>query len=207
MFANEHSDTFETSSLPVKIKLRRLRWLLLSLSIILADQLSKWFVVEHVLGSMFGEKDGVSFVQWYFQEPKIAEYAAMKVTSFFNLVIAWNTGVSFSLFNGMGNLGVYLLIAIALVITFIFAYWLTRTSHPVFGLGYSLVIGGALGNVIDRARYGAVIDYLDVHAFGYHWPAFNVADISIVTGIGLLIIVSLFFDLENKERYLGAHDE
>lgn len=82
-----------------------------------------------------------------------------------------------------------------------------RTSHLLYGIGYALVIGGALGNVIDRARFGAVIDFLDVHAYGYHWPAFNVADISVVTGIGLLIIVSLFFDLEAKKRYRDNHNQ
>ena len=201
MSANEHQDTTKSLHTQPKVNLWRLKWLLLSLGVILADQLSKWLVVEHIFRPMINGEKGTSFCQWYMQEPQITDNIVIKITSFFNIVMAWNTGVSFSLFDGMGIMGVYFLITIALVITLIFAYWLMHSAHPVNGLSYALVIGGALGNVIDRARFGAVIDFLDVHAYGYHWPAFNIADISVVTGIGLLIIVSLFFDLEGKERY------
>jgi signal peptidase II len=177
---------------------RRLIWLLLSLVIIVTDQLSKWFVVERIIYPAINSDKGVGFIPWYLQEPHMTESISIRITSFFNIVMAWNTGVSFSLFNDMGLMGGYLLIAIAISITIIFCYWLIRSTHWLYGVGYALVIGGALGNVIDRARFGAVIDFLDVHAYGYHWPAFNVADISVVTGIGVLIIVSLFFDLEGK---------
>ncbi len=179
---------------------RRLVWVFLSLIIILADQLSKWLVVEHVITPAINGKGGAGFIQWYMQEPQITDSTSIHITSFFNIVMAWNTGVSFSLFNDMGAVGVYLLIAIALIITMIFCYWLMRSTHWLYGLGYALVIGGALGNVVDRARFGAVIDFIDIHAYGYHWPAFNIADMSVVSGIGILIIVSLFFDLEGKER-------
>lgn len=186
---------------------RRLVWLFLSLTIIITDQLSKWLVVEHIISPAVNGENGVGFIQWYLQQPHIIESVALRVTSFFNIVIAWNTGVSFSLFNDMGLMGVYFLIAIALSITIIFCYWLMHSTHWIYGLGYALVIGGALGNVVDRARFGSVIDFLDIHAYGYHWPAFNVADISIVSGIGILIIVSLFFDLEGKERYRDNHNQ
>ena len=186
---------------------RRLVWVILSLIIILADQLSKWLVVEHIINPKINGNSGAGFCSWYLQEPHMVEAASLRITSFFNIVMAWNTGVSFSLFNGMGAFGVYLLIAIALFITLIFGYWLMRSTHWLYGFGYALVIGGALGNVIDRARFGAVIDFLDIHALGYHWPAFNVADISVVSGIGVLIIVSLFFDLEGKERYRDNHNQ
>jgi len=205
MSKNNNQDVLQTS--PTPCKTRRLLWLFLSVGVILADQLSKWLVVEHVINPILSGKSGVNFIHWYMQEPQITESASLRITSFFNIVMAWNTGVSFSLFNDMGALGSYLLIAIALGITLLFGYWLMRTSHILYGIGYALVIGGALGNVIDRARFGAVIDFLDVHAYGYHWPAFNVADISVVTGIGLLIIVSLFFDLEVKKRYRDNHNQ
>lgn len=152
---------------------RKLYWLILSALVIMLDQATKWLVVANVS-------------------------KAISVTPFFNLVIAWNTGVSFSLFNGMGDVGAYLLIAMALIITLLFLYWLLQAARPLHALSYSLVIGGALGNVIDRARFGAVIDFLDFHAFGYHWPAFNVADMAVVTGISLLILLSLFFDFKHK---------
>ncbi len=177
---------------------RRLVWLFLSLVIIITDQLSKWFVAERIISPVIYGKNGSNFIQWYLQEPHMMDTVSIRITSFFNIVMAWNTGVSFSLFSNVGSMGVYLLIAIALLITMIFCYWLMRSTHWLYGLGYGLVIGGALGNVVDRLRFGAVIDFLDIHAYGYHWPAFNVADMTVVSGIGVLIIVSLFFDLEKE---------
>ncbi len=198
MSANKIKDVNSASR---SLDLSRLLWLLLSVGVIIADQLSKWFVVEHIIKPEINGESGGGFFQWYFQEPLLTEHVTLEITSFFNIVMAWNTGVSFSLFNGMGPYGAYLLVAIAVAITLIFAYWLMRSAHWAYGTGYALVIGGALGNVIDRSRFGAVIDFLDFHALGYHWPAFNIADISITSGICLLIIVSLFFDLEGKELY------
>ena len=69
--------------------------------------------------------------------------------------------------------------------------WLMHTTSPVAGTGLSLVMGGALGNVIDRVNYGAVIDFLDFYAFDHHWYTFNVADSAIVCGVGLLLLENL----------------
>jgi signal peptidase II len=74
--------------------------------------------------------------------------------------------------------------------------WLTRTDTPAPALAIGAIIGGALGNVADRLNYGKVADFLDFHAFGWHWPAFNVADSAIVVGVGLLILDSLKSDGE-----------
>ena len=82
-----------------------------------------------------------------------------------------------------------------------FGFWLWSAEKHFHGLCNALIIGGALGNVIDRARFGAVIDFLDFHVKGYHWPAFNVADMSVVSGISLLMIVSLFFETKTRQRY------
>ncbi|MCK5374881.1 MAG: signal peptidase II [Alphaproteobacteria bacterium] len=176
-------------------------WLIVSVIIVLADQISKWLVVEHVIHPALYGENGSSFFQWYSNPLQITQNVAIHITSFFNIVMAWNTGVSFSMFSQIGDWGPYILTAIALGITLIFCYWLMRTKHTVYAFGYALVIGGAIGNIIDRLRFGAVIDFLDIHAYGYHWPAFNVADCAVVTGIGLLIIVSLSFDLNIKGRY------
>ncbi|MBU0799532.1 MAG: signal peptidase II [Alphaproteobacteria bacterium] len=124
------------------------------------------------------------------------------VTSFFNLVLVWNPGISFGMFNNHdGTVGPYILIALSLLITGILAVWLTRTPRRGQQWAITVVIAGALGNVIDRAIYKAVIDFLDFHAFGYHWPAFNVADMCVVVGIAFLVIDSLFF--EPKQQPAG----
>lgn len=114
------------------------------------------------------------------------------VTPFFNLVSAWNQGVGFSLMTMRGASGPYVLSALALLISIGLFIWLLRSNRtlPVIGLG--LAIGGALGNVIDRLRHGAVFDFLQFHAAGYYFPAFNLADSALSIGVALLVIDGLF---------------
>lgn len=117
---------------------------------------------------------------------------AVEVTPFFNLVLVWNRGVSFGFLGGAGAAAPWLLAALALSISALLAVWLRRERRALPRLALWLVLAGALGNVVDRARFGAVVDFLDFHAAGYHWPAFNVADSAIVVGAGLLLLDSLF---------------
>jgi signal peptidase II len=117
---------------------------------------------------------------------------AVYVTSFFNLVSAWNRGVGFSLLTLTPPSGPYILSALAIVICAGLAVWLFRTERPLPAVALGLVIGGALGNVIDRLRLGAVFDFLDFHLGDYHWPAFNLADSALSIGVALLIIDGLF---------------
>ncbi len=138
-------------------------------SVIVADQLSKWAI----MGIM--------------RPPRVIE-----LTAFFNLVVGWNRGVSFGLFNNDSPLNAWVLPVLALSIAVVLAIWLTRTDRRTIALGLGLIIGGAIGNVIDRLRFGAVFDFLDVHAFGFHWPAFNVADSAITIGAVILVADSLF---------------
>lgn len=113
-----------------------------------------------------------------------------EVLPFFNLVLVWNRGVSFGL---LGSAGVpWLLSGIALAVVIGLVIWLRRTETRMVATGLALVIGGALGNVIDRVRFGAVVDFLDLHAFGWHWPAFNVADSAICIGAAVLVLDGLF---------------
>ena len=114
------------------------------------------------------------------------------VTPFFNLVSAWNQGVGFSLMTMRGTSGPYVLSGVAVVISIGLFIWLLRSHRvlPVIGLG--LAIGGALGNVIDRLSHGAVFDFLQFHAAGYYFPAFNLADSALTIGVGLLVIDGLF---------------
>jgi signal peptidase II len=113
------------------------------------------------------------------------------VTPFFNLVVVWNRGVSFGMLDSLGALMPWLLSGLALAVVAALIFWLRRVKHSLAGVALGLIIGGALGNVIDRIRFGAVVDFLDFHAYGYHWPAFNVADSAICVGAALLLVDGL----------------
>jgi signal peptidase II len=116
----------------------------------------------------------------------------IEVTSFFNLVLGWNRGVSFGMFNTASDYGPLILSGLALLIVAGLIFWMARAETKWTAIALGLIVGGALGNVIDRGLYGAVVDFLDFHVFGYHWPAFNVADTAICIGAALLILESLF---------------
>jgi len=121
-----------------------------------------------------------------------ASQRAIEVLPFFNLVLAWNRGISFGMFGGLGDWGPWVLVVLALVISVVLARWMIKAENRLTLVSLALIIGGALGNVIDRIRFGAVVDFLDVHVLGYHWPAFNVADSAITVGAAILILESLF---------------
>lgn len=116
---------------------------------------------------------------------------SITVTPFFNLVMVWNRGVSFGMLNSAGAFAPWLLAGLALAVVIGLLVWLRRTEHWLIAIGLGLVIGGALGNVVDRLRYGAVVDFLDFHAAGYHWPAFNVADAAICIGAAVIVVDGL----------------
>lgn len=114
----------------------------------------------------------------------------IEVTGFFNIVLVWNYGVSFGMFNnGESSLQqTVLLCLLTLTIVGVILYMLFKAENRYTSYAYGLIIGGALGNLIDRFRYGAVVDFLDFHAFGHHWPAFNIADSIIFIGVLLLVL-------------------
>jgi signal peptidase II len=115
-------------------------------------------------------------------------HESVEITPFFNMVLVYNRGAAFSLLADAGGWQRGFFIAIAIVASVWIAWLLRRhAAETLFCLALSLVLGGALGNVIDRVHAGAVLDFLDFHAFGYHWPAFNVADIAISCGAVLLV--------------------
>ncbi len=138
--------------------------------ILVLDQATKWVVLHQVMSP-----------------PQI-----IKIAPFFNLAYVWNRGISFGMFNTDSPWNRWTLPAVALAIVAFLIHWLRRTQHRLVITALGLIIGGAIGNVLDRAIYGAVFDFLDVHAYGYHWPAFNVADSAITIGVCLLIVDSLF---------------
>jgi lipoprotein signal peptidase len=109
-----------------------------------------------------------------------------------DLALHWNNGISFSLFRQNTTLGVGLLLGFAVAASVVLGVWLWRARSPLAGVGLGAIIGGALGNASDRLSYGAVVDFLDLHAFGRHFFVFNVADAAISLGVALLLIDGLF---------------
>jgi signal peptidase II len=167
---------------------------LLTIALVVAiDQFSKWTITEMVMRTATG-KPPVDFLSWLMTAPERLPAARFEVLPFYNIVMVWNEGVSFGLFNNMDVPMPLILSAFSLLLSFAFLLWMFQTRSPVTALSLALVTGGALGNVIDRMRFGAVIDFLDVHIGTLHWPAFNFADSCIVIGVLLLIVHSLFFE-------------
>src|SRR4051794_16816342 len=114
------------------------------------------------------------------------------VTSFFNLVLAHNKGAAFSFLAAESGWQRYLFTAIAVAATIFIIYLLRRhAGQRLFCWALALILGGAIGNLIDRSLYGYVIDFLDFYIGNWHWPAFNVADMAIVCGAGLFIVDEL----------------
>lgn len=147
---------------------RHVGGLLLALAILVLDQVTKWLALQ-----------------------SLDPYQPWGLTPFFNLVLVWNRGVSFGMLAGAGEHGPWLLTALAAAIGAFVIVWLYRETRPVTCVALWLVLAGAIGNTIDRLRFGAVVDFLDFHAFGYHWPAFNVADSAIVVGACAILFDSL----------------
>lgn len=161
------------------------RALALSALIVVLDQVSKWWILDRLM-----------------MPPRVIE-----VTSYFNLVMTWNRGVSFGLFNNDSPYNALILSIVAMVIAGLLLIWLARARQPIMAYGLGSVIGGAVGNLIDRIRFGAVADFLDFHVWGYHWPAFNVADSAITIGVALLIVDSLFSGVEERRSDKGVGRE
>jgi signal peptidase II len=128
----------------------------------------------------------------YFGEAGCASHS-VPVTSFFDLVLTCNRGVSFGMFNQTGQTGLNSLIftALATVVVVILAVWLYRVRSTFLAVAIGLIIGGAIGNVIDRLRFGAVVDFLYFHAGAWYWPAFNFADSAICLGVAAMLLDGL----------------
>ena len=121
------------------------------------------------------------------------------LTPFLDLALRWNRGISFSLLARDSALGQIALVALTLAVTGLLTVWLFRSGSALPAVGLGLIIGGALGNAIDRVAHGAVVDYLDLHAFGRHFFVFNVADAAINIGVALLILDLLLAPGATKE--------
>ncbi|CCG42050.1 signal peptidase II [Magnetospirillum molischianum] len=152
----------------------------LSALVIALDQASKWAIVEKVM-----RPEGVEGTPFY-------TFLRIELTPFLDLVMTWNRGVSFGIGNGAASLDPLILSALSGVIVLALVGWLYRAGSSVVRLAVALIVGGAVGNIIDRLRYGAVADFIDAHIAGHHWPAFNLADSAITVGAVILVVDSLF---------------
>jgi signal peptidase II len=124
------------------------------------------------------------------------------LTPFLDLALRWNKGISFSLFAHDSLTGRVSLLILTLSVIGLLAWWLWRSQFGLSAAGLGLIIGGALGNAIDRIIHGAVVDFLDLHAFGRHFFVFNVADAAINVGVLLLLLDLLPF----SRATTGKHD-
>jgi signal peptidase II len=147
-----------------------LKWLWLSLLVLFLDQISKLAVDE-----------------------ALQLFESIRLFQGFNLTYVRNTGAAFSFLSQAGGWQRWFFAGLALVMSSMMVLWLLRLkSHEkLMGAALSLVLGGAIGNLIDRVAYGYVIDFLDVYYQDWHWPAFNVADTAICIGVGLMLLESL----------------
>lgn len=153
-----------------------LPWIGFSLLLILVDQITKlWVQARLDLG------------------------AVVEVSSFFNLVYVLNPGAAFSFLADQAGWQKHFLSAVAVIASIVILFMMRASSHRKFAMFcLACILGGAIGNLIDRVAHGAVIDFLDFYVGNYHWPAFNVADIAITMGAVGLIIDELFFNKEHK---------
>ena len=144
---------------------RLTRWLALAAFVVLLDQVSK---------------------AWVLASFRLME--SQSVTSFFNLVLVYNSGAAFSFLADAGGWQKWFFIVLALGISaWLLSLLRQHADERLLPLALSLILGGAIGNVIDRLRFDAVVDFLDLHLAGYHWPAFNVADSAITVGVVLML--------------------
>src|SRR6516164_8448624 len=138
--------------------------------VLAADQASKWWIVNVI------------------HLPDIGQIVLMPVL---NLTMVWNRGVTFGLLNGFGAWSHLLLAAVALGVVAALVVWLRRAESRLVAIALGAIVGGALSNVIDRLRFGAVVDFIHAHAGDWSWYVFNLADAAIVCGVAALVIDSL----------------
>lgn len=156
-----------------------------AIGVVILDQLGKHLILTQV-----------------FDKPACTNDSQV-VTPFLTLVSTCNRGMSFGLFNNGMGLSVPLFTVAAVAIVAILLFWLSRVRSDMLSCAIGLIIGGAVGNVIDRLRFGGVIDFLYFHLGSWYWPAFNVADSAICIGVAIM----LFEGLLSRRQGLQAEQE
>ncbi len=151
--------------------------LLAALGVLAADQASKYWVLEVV---------------------RLPDAGTIPLLPVLNLTMVWNRGVTFGLLNGLGASSHVALALVALVVVGALGLWLRRAESPIVAVALGAIAGGAVGNVIDRLRFGAVVDFIHAHAWGWSWYVFNVADAAIVCGVAALLLDGLLPRRESR---------
>lgn len=128
----------------------------------------------------------------------LGERGRVFVTPFFDLVLVWNRGISYGLFAADSQAQVWFLVAVKLAITLALIVWLVRNTDRLTAIALGMLIGGAIGNTLDRVIYGAVVDYASLHAAGYYWYVFNLADVWVVAGVALLLYDAFLLGRNSK---------
>ena len=128
---------------------------------------------------------------WMLEVFQIAERRLVAVTPFFDLVLVWNKGVSYGLFQQNTETGLYLLLAFTVAAVLFLIGWMAVCGSSLVACALGLIVGGALGNGTDRIVHGAVADFFSFHAYGFHWYVFNLADVAIVAGVAILLYDSV----------------
>jgi signal peptidase II len=157
------------------------RWLLLSVVVVVIDQATKWWV-----------------------KSILYEDEYIPISSFLNLVLAYNEGAAFSFLNDAGGWQRWLFVVLALVISAVLYNWLTKLEKKDLPTAISLVLilGGAWGNLVDRVYYGKVTDFIDLYYGDWHWPAFNVADGAISAGV--ILMLYCLFRFKAPDKHIGG---
>jgi len=166
--------------------------------IILADQYTKWWVIDHMLrltpsgGGFFDWLVTSKKIEFFINEREVFKTAVL--APFLNFVMVWNQGISFGMFDTNSSGMSLALIALSLTLSLLMLIWIFMATQKRLALPLGMIIGGALANVLDRIRFGAVADFIDVHVGPYHWPAFNLADSGITAGAAILILGTFIGD-------------
>jgi signal peptidase II len=134
---------------------------------------------------------------WMLGPFDIASRQPVRFGPYLDLVLAWNRGISYGWFSQDTALGKWLLVALALGVAGFLVSWLVKAHTWLSGVALGVLIGGALSNALDRVLHGAVADFFAFHGFGYSWYVFNVADVAIVAGVGVLLYESIFYGPES----------
>jgi signal peptidase II len=145
--------------------------LVAALIVLAADQFSKWWILNVI---------------------RLEEVGQIVLLPVLNLTMVWNRGVTFGLLNGLGEWSSLALAAVALTVVVALGVWLRRAESRLVAAALGAIAGGAISNVIDRLRFGAVVDFIHAHLGTWSWYVFNVADAAIVCGVAALVIESLW---------------
>lgn len=166
--ADPQTNTADTITTAAPVAVHRLNYvaMLISLAVLLCDQLSKWFVSHYLI-----------------------LYDPVPVLPFFNLVLAHNTGAAFSFLSGARGWAFVFLVSVAVAACSVIVLWLHRLPSRAnrLSIGLSFVLGGALGNLTDRLMHGYVVDFIDLFYKAWHWPVFNIADVAINVGAACVL--------------------